>query len=512
MFYIAHTPQHSAGRLASLKMPANDQRPTTPAIWSNDYKLNNNINAISLKHPIFAPSIEENLASSSSNIVTSEDSGSDNMDDVEERDNISDNKTLDGYDEDDFGYVNNHDDDAADDEDDEEEEYVKSSNVPTNTTAPNNVSSSSSSSSAVWDNATLEPVSHEINLGGWGSGTNDAWSSVATPNPSFTTKDIALKRISFDDLTKQQPQQQEQHQQSKPQEQQNGGIWNGFTEESYRDRWNQTVLEVNPHARSARKNNRITRNGNNVAVIESEGWGSCNNYIPWEDVKQQGYVKEVLEEQKATPYWCPDGARWVVASEEASNGGASIQGQVADSRPHRPSGHRRRARAASNTSDDEDYPPLVGGTTPGAIQGSPPLSFSAFRENVHNSIKVNQNSNSSNKHATPPPGNTRIAHSRSDSTVSSDGSISWHDRDNVVIKVHSHQEKPLVKKAQPEQREQSKWTSATDWKARKEASTTTVKETTTTITKSSWQDNFDPEGKSWYKDIYHPHLILLSSN
>ncbi|RCH94561.1 hypothetical protein CU097_007227 [Rhizopus azygosporus] len=51
---------------------------------------------------------------------------------------------------------------------------------------------------------------------------------------------------------------------------------------------------------------------NSPLIVEGDGWGEPSNYIPWDDLRTQGFAYEVLEEQKQTPYWTQkEDGQWV---------------------------------------------------------------------------------------------------------------------------------------------------------------------------------------------------------
>jgi hypothetical protein len=441
---IDYSSKKSVSRLDALKITPTEQRPTTPAIWSDDYKLNNAV-VTNPKLPDYPPFTKENSASSS-NIATSGESGSD---DTYERDNTSDDKTIADYEEeeeemeDDFDYVIN---------DKEEEEYIKTS------------------STTAWSNTLSESGQHEMKLGGWEAATNNHWNTTSTPTLPFKSNNATPKPFSFTAAQQQQ--------------QQTSGAWSNYSEETYSDRWNQKDLEK-PYAVKSKKNMKLAYNGNSPAVTESEGWGDCNNIIPWEDAEKQGFVKEVLEEQKSTTYWKQEDNGWIPLSGE--NTDVPMQDQVNHSRPTR---RDRESRAISVTSSDEEYPAFIDGTnTSNLIQSSPPLmSFSALKEDVQGTSRSNRTSGY--RHIVPSTKNTRISRPRSDSVVSSDASVTWNEKESVTIKVHDDQEKPSMRNVQPAPRDQSKWVNAKDWENRKDVSTTTI-----VTTKSSWQNEFDTEGR-----------------
>ncbi|ORE08642.1 hypothetical protein BCV72DRAFT_240338 [Rhizopus microsporus var. microsporus] len=51
---------------------------------------------------------------------------------------------------------------------------------------------------------------------------------------------------------------------------------------------------------------------NSPLIVEGDGWGEPSNYVPWDDLRTQGFAYEVLEEQKQTPYWTQkEDGQWV---------------------------------------------------------------------------------------------------------------------------------------------------------------------------------------------------------
>lgn len=393
-----NTPRGSHDRLLALRAPSRiDQRPSTPVVWSNDLAVNGSILA--------PPKIIE----------------TDNQTSLEETDYQND----DDDDDDDEG---EHDDDIEIDDDNDDDD----------TTSQSNKSQSS------WDNNTPETFHPEGNLGGWGAPVNDNWATPPTSTPSIKySNPVSLKEV-------QEEQQQKSQQQDQQQQQFTSQQWARYTADTYKDDWKQSPLEYG--TTHYKKNTTSGHYRNAPMVTESEGWGLPNKIIPWNDVKEQGFVKEKLEEQASTTYWNMTNGQWVDLSPAAASNSSTTA-------------------AANNSTTTANTTRKKGG-----IKYS---NSSASRRNRPTSTQYGRRSSSSDDDdrfnaASPTPVtfaslNASYAKSksrqRSSSVVSSDNSVDWDANDSdVVIKVHQDFP-PLPKSNTGKSREPSitKWSSATEW-------------------------------------------------
>lgn len=318
-------------------------------------------------------------------------------------------------------------------EEEEEEEYETSShltNVDTNKWVSNPAVSNTGS---------------EINstLGGWGSSATEPWD----PNPKTHHHTTAIR-------TPSPPAIQEQRKSRTH-------VWAGFTAEKYNDQWQQNSLTVNNTKATPKRSTNHYRNS--PAVAESDGWGSTDKYVPWHNVKEQGFVAEVIEEQKKTSYW--NGEEYINLN--SSNG----------------------------PSADYDNDTTVVGSSGNTTPGSPPMLFSDLANNL---------SGASNTHNTTFKAEQRknVSRPRSESLVSSDGSVSWNDLSiTPAIKVSANkvtQKFSVDKKPKVGNPVRSRWlANEEDWNNLKHSLPESAQHATHTQTpsKGSWQDNFSPEGR-----------------
>lgn len=408
-----NTPKGSHDRLLALRAPSRiDQRPSTPAVWSNDLAVNGSILA--------PPKIIE----------------TDNQASLEETDYQNDNDEDEDYDDDD-----EHDnaDDNVEDGDDEDVDIDDEDDDDEDTTSQSNKSQSS------WDNNAPEAFHPENNLGGWGAPVNDNW---ATPSTSTSLSTKYSNPVSLKEVQEEQQQQQQNQQQNQPQQQFTSQQWACYTADAYKDDWKQSPLEYS--TTHYKKNTTSGHYRNAPMVTESEGWGQPNNVIPWDDMKQQGFVKEKLEEQASTTYWSKTNGQWVGLSPAAT------------------------AAAAANTSTTT--------TTTTTIRKKGNIKYSngsASKKNKPTSTQYGRRSSSSSSDdqlnlASPTPvtfASLNASHTksksrqRSSSVVSSDNSVDWDaDDSDVVIKVHQDFP-PLQKPNTGKNREApiTNWNSAAEW-------------------------------------------------
>ncbi|KAI9492092.1 hypothetical protein BDB00DRAFT_461143 [Zychaea mexicana] len=118
-------------------------------------------------------------------------------------------------------------------------------------------------------------ASKTVELGGWGS-----------LNPTPWSKKVAS--------TSKQPGPASQRQAEQP--------WTPYTAEHHEHRWQQETLEQQA---PSFKRGGTGRGARSSFVMESDGWGTPENNIPWNDLRQQGYAHELLEKQKKTQFWDP---------------------------------------------------------------------------------------------------------------------------------------------------------------------------------------------------------------
>ncbi|KAG2193999.1 hypothetical protein INT47_005001 [Mucor saturninus] len=277
-------------------------------------------------------------------------------------------------------------------------------------------------------------------LGGWGSSTTEPWD----PNPKNHHHITAVR-------TPSPPVVQEQRKSRTH-------VWAGFTAEKYNDEWQQNSLTVNNTKVTPKRSTNHYRNS--PAVAESDGWGSTDKYVPWHNVKEQGFVAEVIEEQKKTSYW--NGEEYINLN--SSNG----------------------------PSNDYDNDTTVVGSSGNTTPGSPPMLFSDLANNINTSSTRNPISKVDNRKNIPRP--------RSESLVSSDGSVSWNDVSvTPAIKVSTNkatQKFSVDKKPKAVNPVRSRWmANEEDWNNLKNSLPESTQNSTPTQTpsKGSWQDSFSPE-------------------
>ncbi|CAO3648528.1 unnamed protein product [Mucor hiemalis] len=412
---LAESDKPSNSRQFALKHQNSSQRPTTPALWSNDLEKNNVIYG------------DESGSEKSSNDETSGFTEEENTDE----------------------YV---DDDEVEEKEEEEEEEEE-------TPSPK---------WATLGSASGPNTGSEISLGGWGVTSNEGWVTTSKPHSSEQSTIPPVVPHAPTPLTQTQ-------QQSQP------TTWTGYREEVYKDQWNQTGLEVNPKSLfTVKQKQKHFRNS--PLVSDNDGWGSAQAVIPWDDVRAQGYVKSVIEEQKNTTFWTQDDhGKWKMANDPAPKTTITTTKQVID----------RNVDSA-----------------PTSANNSAPILFSDIASKLHNSranasipITQSQRGKSShpNHHVNRPPPISTPSRLRSDSLISSDGSVAWNEESNTHVKLSNKEPTPshivtpttsTPRFSTPKASDssaRSKWSSAEEWKNIKESNNDT-----TSTEQSSWQDNFSP--------------------
>ncbi|GAA5796561.1 hypothetical protein HPULCUR_001933 [Helicostylum pulchrum] len=274
--------------------------------------------------------------------------------------------------------------------------------------------------------STLGNTGSEINLGGWGPSSDD-WNS--NKHRQQRRENVIIPSAAVETSTLETYPEHD---------------WNGYVEGDYKEQWQQSSFFPNkPNPLFKRDSQKHYRNS--PIVSESDGWGPADKVkvVDWHDVEKQGFVKEVLDEQRNTSYW---------VNEKYTSG-----------------------------LEHEKTVQTSGANTP-ALTASPPIPFSSFTNGSssrYNSKKVHSD-----------------RRSRSDSLVSSDSGISWTDSTENVIKLSTKEPAlpkfSVVRKSKPE-KPRYKWSSAEEWGNTKESEPALATPTPITQKHSTWQDNFAPE-------------------
>ncbi|KAI7856856.1 hypothetical protein BDC45DRAFT_502481 [Circinella umbellata] len=118
----------------------------------------------------------------------------------------------------------------------------------------------------------------EVELGGWGTNDMGPWTKKVQPSPKYSDSLPPIRRRENES-------------------------WVPYTEERYGQQWQQQTLELTqPTFKSA--------GGRNSYSMESDGWGTPKSYVAWSDVRQQGFAREVLEQQRSTQFWDSQAQRY----------------------------------------------------------------------------------------------------------------------------------------------------------------------------------------------------------
>lgn len=448
-------------RIYALKHQNSSQRPTTPALWSNELQKDN--------------------------VMYDEESGSEkSSNDETTSGGFTEEENTDEYvDEDET--VGDKEEEEEDEDEEEEEEEEDEDQTP----------------SPKW--ASLGPASgqantgSEISLGGWGVTTNEGW---VTPSKSHSTEQSAIPPIV--------PHQPAGASPVPPATQ--ATSWTGYTEEVYKDQWQQTGLEVNVNARSLFNTKQKQKHFRNSPMVsDNDGWGSAQAVIPWDDVRAQGYVKSVIEEQKNTTFWTQDDdGTWKMANDPTPKATTTTA-------------------TTTTTRQVNDRGTLSSSTS---TNSSAPILFSDIASGLHNSrnnssIPITQshrgrNTTHPNHHANRTNSVSTPSRLRSDSLISSDGSVVWDEESNVHVKLSNKEPTtPYVNNtttaaAAPAVQQRfstpknetvgrTKWSSAEEWKNIKESNENGSSE------QSSWQDNFSPAGKKKKRTILFKLFMYVST-
>lgn len=86
--------------------------------------------------------------------------------------------------------------------------------------------------------------------------------------------------------------------------------WVPDTMENHEFEWQQQALDVN--VASLYKKKRFARD---IVTLQTDGWGTPKSYIPWDDMRKQGFAHEVLEQQKQTAFWDVESGEYKIMSE-----------------------------------------------------------------------------------------------------------------------------------------------------------------------------------------------------
>lgn len=399
-----------------------EPRPNTPAIWNKEFQNG------------FLPVEDNDVYTENSEEQTSgseEQSGYDNDESYDGSYNDNDEQS---YHNDDNSYENRQEDEDYNDYYNNEEDIDRESR--NDDEGSNNYdddinnydedkedddSENAQSTSGKWiDESQLEPT-EAIDLGGWGTSNND-WSS-----PSKSTKTPNKPhQPSFVEIQNHQRQQQQAQKQT--------NNWSGYRAEDYQNNWVANPLEVNLSA--ANKKQTISHSRNRPVVIESDGWGVPKKFVAWENVKDQGFAAEVLNEQKNTQYWQKKETGWVTL-----NNNEQKNEQVAT----------QQSSTQSNVLSEQDFPSLK------TANEKVPISFQSLAEKVKNEQQNDGRVSQS-----------RFSRARSSSVVSSDSDVNWTSGNNVQIKI-SNNNQGYEKQTNGVKKASSKWATATEWAARNDS-------------------------------------------
>ncbi|KAI8880385.1 hypothetical protein K501DRAFT_286914 [Backusella circina FSU 941] len=63
---------------------------------------------------------------------------------------------------------------------------------------------------------------------------------------------------------------------------------------------------------NSQKKNSITQNRNMYSVTDNDtdGWGEAGKFVAWNDLRKQGYNADLIEQQKKTQFWHADETKW----------------------------------------------------------------------------------------------------------------------------------------------------------------------------------------------------------
>ncbi|KAI8979115.1 hypothetical protein BDF20DRAFT_867662 [Mycotypha africana] len=445
-----------ADRLQQLKMEAmvysQQQRPTTPALWSSDLKANDDRENHSAFDTIQEGDSYEEFdefddRGDSPYIDYSEEDqqrDSENSQYDEEEDEVEGphedyddvNENSDGYENTD-GFRNNDNngdngDDIAnkDDSDDEEEEYVKSSYLTEfrGQHAKTSIASAKNSLPATWRDQSMNNygADRNLNLGSWGSPANITWASSAAASTATASvingvngnSDNHKEPLSFRNINPQQQQQSLQQQFS-------AGAWNAYKEENYRDQWKQDPLTSSNtnDLNQSTKHFAPAHHRNAPNVIQSDGWGQTKGYTPWEQT--EGYVKDVIDEQSKQEFWSQSNdGKWIKLS--------SVSPSISSAAHH----NNDVADSGGVVFEDEGF---------ARLQRTPPpplITDIMFSEAQRKAVKKQPNKTAPNTKRAAATTNT-MARFRANSVVSSDNSVSWddEDKDEVILKTYHNNNK-----------------------------------------------------------------------
>ena len=433
-----------------MKHQHSKERPTTPALWSHDFKENQ----VSYKEE------EDDSFGGSENDTGTDEDNTDQVTNESESVGIEDRIVFD-------------DTPTEDDDDEEEEEEENESNegdLSTEETLTN--------SRDGWAPPLAAPViatGSEITLGGWGETSADVWHPQPKHHKPTAELPTPARSVVVSPISSPKAQQQSTPLQSTLQSPQTE--WIGYREEKYQQQWQQSGLEVNAKKVTTKQRANVNHFRNTPQVSDSgEGWGVASNSYSWDSTP--GYAKDVIEEQKSTLYWIKDSKQdWLPANPPPQ----TVETTTSTSRISKP-------RTANP---------------------SQPILFSEIASNMKRDASVgipitpNHRSNNKGNHTRPEP----VPPKRSDSPVSSDGSIPWSEVSNVNIKIRDDDFPPVsinsvsnnnnnkFSTPRKDTASRSKWHSAKEWETAKETNQT---ETATTISSqkvNSWQGNFSPKGK-----------------
>jgi hypothetical protein len=272
----------AVNRMAALKGEAT--RPDTPSLWSSAYMQHG--------QDFFGDSVpEENYNDVFNGSTVGNDmtllSGGDNTgykESESESDRTNDSDVS--YDSYNDGYKEDNEKEEEEDEDGEEEEEEDDGldardNFYGKKISPNQTNNNGTHIQD-WSDLTGENGFSNMALGGWGGDSPFQNSSKATQNE--TPGGLTTKRKS--QLDESYPDQ---------------------SNTDYIQQWRETSTNGVPQKKHSLTQN---RNQHSLANNDADGWGEVDKFVPWDDLRKQGYNAELLEQQKKTSFWQPGEQKW----------------------------------------------------------------------------------------------------------------------------------------------------------------------------------------------------------
>jgi hypothetical protein len=274
----------AVNRMAALKGEVT--RPDTPSLWSSAYMQHGqDFLGDSVPEENYNDVFNDSTVGNDTTLLGSGDNtGYKESESESDRTNDSDvsyDSYNDGYKEDDEKEEEDGEEEEEEEEEEDDDELDARDNFYDKKVSPNQTNNNGTHIQD-WSALTGENGFSNMALGGWGGDSPFQNSSKATQNE--TPDGLTTKRKS--QLDESYPDQ---------------------SNTDYIQQWRESSTNGVPQKKHSLTQN---RNQYSLANNDADGWGEVDKFVPWDDLRKQGYNAKLLEQQKKTSFWQPGEQKW----------------------------------------------------------------------------------------------------------------------------------------------------------------------------------------------------------